>query len=312
MHHSGQSHQKHPSRILSIAIISLLIVVSLFVALKYLGSRYATQIIDQQIQQAGLTSLIHYQKISFNPLTLTPTMHLVSLGNQRAPWLRFSQVSLNFLPVIYPKLDLEFQLDANHPLANDTKQLMSRVGLTQLSGHGRFLSHPKMDNIDSTLTLHIDQMGDLFFNSNLDILNPEFSLHELRSDLFASMAMGQLSAMPIIYGDSIAFHSITLRFKDQGVIKRCWPAHHTLTNLNTNNAQNALLFFNTLADSLGLAPYHSVQNQHISGQLINFFANPNGLSFSMEPQHPLTLATLMQFVQRKSLYEKSGMTLSAR
>ncbi|WP_133012856.1 hypothetical protein [Marinomonas flavescens] len=301
--------QRNKIRRGAVSLLALLILlILLFSAAKYFGTRYATQVIDKQIHESGLAPLIHYKSISFNPLTLTPVMHSVSIGNKRYPWLRLTHIKFNYLPVIYPKLNVDFQFDDNKTsfIARDTRRLMTLMGIQQLTGQGHFLSAPKEGNIDSTLTLQVDQVGHLFFNSNIDILNQDVSLQEFRSDLLASMALGQLDAIPILYGDSIAFHKIALRFRDEGLIKRQWP------EFSAKSSHEALPYFKTLSAYLGLAPYHSIQNHHISTQVTTFLTKANTLSFSMAPKQPIKLKTLMQFVRNESLYENSDMSLSAR
>ncbi|MGO3455821.1 MAG: hypothetical protein ACTIMT_15220 [Marinomonadaceae bacterium] len=308
MHRTAQPNQKK-QRIMKItAICCLLLVGVVFFSLKYFGTRYATQMIDTQIQESGLTPLIHYKEISFDPLTLTPTLHAVSIGSKRAPWLRFTEVKFNALPVTYPKLDIEFQFDDSiQALARDTRHLMQLAGIKTLAGHGRFLSSPQGDNIDSTLTLDIQQVGQLFFTSNLDILDPDFSLHELRSDFLASLALGQLDAMPILYGESVALHNMAFRFQDNGLTRHVWSDSEKVINSEEN-----LLFLKALINNIGLAPYQSIQADHIAAQIQDFLTTPQRLSFSMMPKQAIKLATLMTLFQNKSLYRESEMNLAAR
>jgi hypothetical protein len=308
MHSTALPNQKKQRFMMITAIIGLLLVGAIFLALKYFGTRYAIQMIDDQIQESGLTPLIHYQKVSFDPLTLTPSLHSVSIGNKNAPWLRFSQIKFNSLPAIYPKLDIEFQFDSrSQPLARDTRRLMAIAGIKQLAGHGRFLSTPKGNNINSSLTLDISQVGKLLLTSNMDILDANFSLNELRSDFLASMALGQLDAMPILYGDSIALHNLAFRFQDNGLTRHIWPNAQ-----NTRNNKDTLAFLKTLINNTGLAPYESIQAEHIATQIQDFLTKPQRLSFSMMPKQAIKLATLMTLFQNKSLYRESEMNLAAR
>ena len=308
MHSTTQPSHRKQRIMMASAIIGLLLVCAIFFALKFLGTRYATQTISKQIQESGLTPLIHYKKITFDPLTLSPIMHSVAIGNQRHPWLRFSQIKFNALPVNYPQLDIEFQFDdSQQPLARETQHLLTMAGIKQLNGHGRFLSKPTGKNIDSTLTLDIQQIGELFFTTSLDILDPNFSLHELRSDFLASLALGQLDAMPILYGESVALHNMSFRFQDNGLTRYVWPNSEKSINREDN-----LLFLKALINKVGLAPHQSIQADHIATQVQNFLTTPQRLSFSMMPPHPIKLVTLMSFIQNKSLYQDSDMNLVAR
>ncbi|REG84985.1 hypothetical protein [Marinomonas pollencensis] len=296
-------HRKQRIMMIS-AIVGLLLVCIAFFALKYVGSRYTTQIITQQIEESGLTPLIHYKKITFDTLTLSPVMHSVSIGNQRYPWLRFSKITFNALPINYPQLDIEFQFDdSQQPLARDTQRLLAIAGVNQLTGHGRFLSKPNGNNIDSTLTLTMPHLGQLYLSTNLDILDADFSLHELRSDLLASLALGQLDAMPILYGESVALHKLALRFQDNGLTKQIWP--HSQSN-------EKRLLVKSIINSIGLAAYDSPQAEYLATQFENFLANPKQLSFSMLPKKAIKLSSLMKFSQEKSLYLKSDMALMAK
>lgn len=284
----------------------------LFVTVKELGTYYTKKIIDRRLQEAGLSAFIHYQTISFQPFTLTPSLESVTLGNERYPWLALKTLSMKWLPLTYPNLDVSFQFDPSKPLARDSHYLLSKLGIHALRGSGHFVSNKTDKQLTSKLTLDIQQVGTLHWMSKLDLLTDSVSLQEFRSDLLASMALGQMSAMPILYGDSIAFETVDVRFHDSGLVAHLFP-HPPSKQQGSSSEQVPITakLENTIA-TLGLAKTGSNASKYIADQLFTFWQQPNTLTITMTPKRAISLTDIMLLSQEKQLYDGAKITIKNR
>lgn len=293
-----------------IALSTVCCFLAVFLAVKALGTYYSKKIIDERLQHAGLGSLVHYKTLSFSPFTLTPTLESVTLGNEYYPWLAFRSISFKWLPLIYPDLQVDFQFDSHKSLARGSQQILSKLGIQTLKGSGLFTSNKIGKQLTSKLTLTIEQVGTLDWMSRLDLLTNTLSLQEFRSDLLASMALRQMSAMPIIYGDSIAFDKISIRFHDTGLMHHLFPLQKSPEQ--KRNQTNIIATLDKTIDELGLAKAGSHTSQRIVHQLLSFWHNPNTLTLVMAPSKALSLKEVMLLSQNKQLYDGAKLSMTTQ
>ncbi|SBS29934.1 hypothetical protein MSP8887_01193 [Marinomonas spartinae] len=295
-------------KMLRVALSILCCLLVVFLAAKELGTYYSKKIIDERLEHAGLRSFVHYKAISFSPFTLTPTLQSVSLGNEHYPWLAFRTISLKWLPLIYPDLRVSFQFDPHKSLARDSRRLLSKLGIDALKGSGLFTSNKIGRQLTSKLNLTIEQVGTLHWKSRLDLLTNTLSLQEFRSDLLASIALRQMSAMPIIYGDSVAFDKVSIRFHDTGLVHHLFPLQkHPAQKRNQMNITSTL---EKVVDEMGLAKAGSHTSQLIVHQLLSFWHHPETLTFVMAPSKALSLKEIMLLSQNKQLYAGAKLSVT--
>ncbi|WOD06239.1 hypothetical protein [Marinomonas sp. GJ51-6] len=304
-------------------LVSLFVVFSLTVlglyAIKYFGTQYTEEALQKQLDDTGLTPFVHYQTVHFNPFTLTPSIEEVSFGFENSPWLQFSRISLNSYPLTYPDLDVDFWIK-NSPAENlsyDTSRLMKVAGITTLLGKGSLSSKVNKDQVTSQFKLDIKDLGILSTSSHIRLLNNELSMHEIRTDLLASIAMGQPLGLFFIHGEALEISDLDIRYQDSGLVTRLIP--EAPKSQQEEKQLASLLKF--ISQSLGVAKANSVEADEIANALVDFLkpyqdpslntqANKKQLRLQMSPSKPLSLQELALMAHETRLYKDSNMRLT--
>lgn len=287
---------------------ALCVLVVIIYAIKHFGGQYAQQQIDARLKESGLSDFIHYENLHFNPLTLTPSLEQVSIGAQQAPWLRFARISFNHYPILQPDLDVDFWLEesTSAELSRDSGRIMRTLGLTTLLGKGHLSSTQQDDHLDTFLALDIKDLGRLIWDSQVQLSHPQESLSTLRTDLLASLALGQPEAMLILYGEHIGFDALTLRYQDNGLLEQLLPAAE-VAKYDDNSLQYLL---QAATDSLGLAPLGSPEAGQIADTLLAFIKQPERLTLTMSPNQTIDLKDITLLIGDKNLYQQANIQLS--
>ncbi len=301
--------KENSARIVFISFMLFGLVVLGLYGLKHFGTLYAKQKVQEQLQRAGLTPFVHYDTLHFNPFTLTPSLENVRFGNDdSAPWLKFSRISFNSYPLTYPNLDVEFWLEESQPsdLSDETAYWLYVAELDTLIGKGSIVSTVDGHNVTSDIELDIKDLGKLSTHSNLNLVGSEVSMSELRTDLLASIALGQPEAVLIIHGDQVEVDAFEMTYQDQGLIKD-WLQNPPST------PEEKYELFDTLrysSETFGLAYVDSQEADHIANVMLNFLISPQSLKIAMNPKEPINLSDLVLSMSNSRLYSLSNMTLS--
>lgn len=294
-----------------------LIVLGLY-AIKHLGTQYTEQALQKQLEASGLTPFVHYQGVHFNPFTLTPSIEEVSVGDKNTPWFEFSRISLNSYPLTYPDLDVNFWLKDSpiDSLSFDTKRLMKATGINTLLGKGSFASQVDEGHVTSRFTLDIKDLGILSTASQIQLLNNNLSMHEVRTDLLASIAMGQPLGLFFIHGDALEISDLDIQYQDSGLVTRL--VSDSLDTPQNENRLNALL--KVMSQGAGLATANSQEANDMAQTLVDFLrpsqstsadtTSKKQLRLKMSPPTPLNLQELALMAHETRLYKDSRMQLT--
>ncbi|MEO9656010.1 hypothetical protein [Marinomonas sp.] len=287
---------------------ALCVVVVLIYAVKHFGTQYAQEQIDVRLNESGLSAFVHYEDIHFNPLTLTPSLEQVTLGEKSAPWLRLARVSFNHYPLFQPDLDIDFWI-AESPtteLSRDSVRIMRTLGLETLLGKGHFSSTKKADQLASYLSLDIKDLGRIVWDSQIQLTKPNESINTMRTDLLASLALGQPEAMLILYGEHVAFEDVRIRYQENGMIEHLLPASE-MSNYSDNDLSYLI---QAASETLGLASIGSSEAQQIGETLLAFIKQPEHLTLTMKPNQAIDLKDITLLLGDKDLYQQANMQLS--
>ncbi len=298
---------------MSFFVLFSLIIIGIY-AIKHFGTQYAAEKIQQQLESSGLTPFVHYQGIHFNPFTLTPSLEDVSFGLESAPWLKFARISFNHYPIKYPSLDVDFWIKESSAssLSRDTSRWMRAVGIETLLGKGSFVSEIESNTSSeqftaaSNLVLNIKDVGRVSFSSQINLLDTNLSMTELRTDLLASVALGQPEAIFIIHGDNVEISNLDIRYQDAGMMKYLWP--NTPTKQTDKSALLSKLQISS--QDLGLAQAYSVESKHIADTVLAFLQSSTSLNLALSPSSPISLKEIALMAGDNNLYQASKMTLS--
>ncbi|MEO9275002.1 hypothetical protein ABFY09_09075 [Marinomonas sp. 5E14-1] len=309
---------KKVGMLMSLFVVFSLTVLGLY-AIKYFGTQYTEEILQKQLDDAGLTPFVHYQTVHFNPFTLTPSIEEVSFGFKNSPWLLFSRISLNSYPLTYPDLDVDFWIKNSLAgnLSYDTRRLMKAAGITTLLGKGSLSSKINEDHVTSEFKLDIKGLGILSTSSHIRLLNNELSMHEIRTDLLASIAMGQPLGLFFIHGEALEINDLDIRYQDAGLVT--WLIPEAPKSQQEEKQLASLL--KLLSQSLGFARANSVEADEIANALVGFLkpsqdpslntqANKKQLRLQMSPSKPLSLQELALMAHETRLYRDSNMRLT--
>ena len=264
------------------------------------GGNYANEKAQEKIAQAGLSSLVQYDSLYFNPFSLTPSLENVRVGPANAPWLTFARISFNSYPIKHPNLDIDFwiqQSDATK-LSRDTAALMHAAGIDTLLGKGHLSSEIENDNLTWSFHLDIKDVGKVTLSADIKLLDKTTLIRDLRADALASIAMGQPSALLSIYEDDIEIGSLTLQYEELGLVQHRFP-------ISSDDPANNL----GLAAALGLAQEGSAEATDIDNALRAFLIAPKNLTLSVQPAAPLRLRTLRDLAEQGTLYQDGQITL---
>ncbi|RBP80055.1 hypothetical protein EBI01_14120 [Marinomonas rhizomae] len=294
----------------AITYFILLSCVAIFVVylVQRFGAQYAEDKIKEQLDQSGLAPFVQYGSVHLDPFTLTPSLENVSFGNENAPWLRFARISFNSYPINYPDLDVDFWIQESpiDSLSRDTRRLMRAAGVDTLLGKGSFTSKVEGEKVSSQFKLDIKDIGKLNLFSNINVLDHNIAMSDLRSDVIASFALGQPEALPIIYGDVIELHSLKVEYEESGLIAHLLPK----SALSRDSNENQLNGLKYMSQALGLAPANSTEAEQIAETLLTFLKQPEKLNLTMSPPSAISLKELALLANEGTLYKDSKMTLS--
>ncbi|MBR7889137.1 hypothetical protein J9B83_09305 [Marinomonas sp. A79] len=285
-------------------------VVFLLFGIQHFGAKYAERAFLKQLEQSGLTPLVHYEKVHFDPFTLTPSFEQVRVGNPEAPWLHFARIAFNSYPLTHPNLDISFwvQESAIEEVSRDTGRLMRAAGIDTLLAKGTFSSQTEGQAVNTHFDLIIKDVGKVSLSSHINLLNDAINLPELRSDLLASIALGQPEAMLNLYGDDIELSSLSARYDEAGLVAHLLPAQ-PMSARATQAQKDAFAFGSQM---LGLAPANSPEAKHIATTLTDFLADPQTIRLAVTPDTAVSLTQLARYASEGRLYQTSQMNLSVQ
>ncbi len=271
------------------------------------GGNYANDKAQEKIAQAGLSGLVQYDSLYFNPFSLTPSLENVRVGPANAPWLTFARLSFNSYIIKHPNLDIDFWIQKSDAaeLSRDTAALMRAAGIDTLLGKGHLSSEIVNDKLTWAFHLDIKDVGKLTLSADITLLDKTTLIRDLRADALASIAMGQPSALLSIYEDDIEIGSLTLQYEELGLIQHRYPISPDAPDNNLAIASHTL----GLAAALGLAQEGSTEATDIDNALKAFLIAPKNLTLSVQPTAPLSLGTLRDLAEQGTLYQDGQITL---
>lgn len=274
-------------------------------AIQHFGTKYAQQKISDQLIQSGLVDLVQYESVNFDPFTFTPSIDNVSVGIESAPWLQFARITFNNFTLNYPDLDIDFWIkkSAASDLSRDTGRLIRAAGIETLIGKGSFTSVINGEQISSHFKLNIKDVGIMNVASEVNLLDHNIVMSEFRTDLLASLALGQPEAIFIIYGETLELRSLNIEYKDTGLISN-WPPE---LSRPTNNLRNIL---KSNSQALGLTTENAPNAEQIADTIIGFLQKPNQLRLTLLPPSPINLKELTLLSGDNNLYKGSNMRIS--
>ncbi|ETX10119.1 hypothetical protein MUS1_04145 [Marinomonas ushuaiensis DSM 15871] len=274
-------------------------------AIQHFGTKYAEKKINAQLAQSGLVDLIHYESVNFDPFTLTPSIDNVSVGIESAPWLRFARITFNSFSLNYPDLDIDFWIKQSSAsdLSRDTGRLMRAAGIETLIGKGSFTSAIDGEAISSHFKLNVKDIGIISVSSEVNLLDHNIVMSEFRTDLLASLALGQPEAIFIIYGETLELRSLNINYTDTGLITPQLPQ-----SADAKNTLRSML--KSRSESLGLTTKNSLEANQITDSIIGFLQEPNQINLSLLPPSPINLKALALLFGDKNLYKGSNMRIS--
>ena len=282
------------------------------------GGHYANEKAQEKIAQAGLSGLVQYDSLYFNPFSLTPSLENVRVGPANAPWLTFARLSFNSYIIKHPNLDIDFWIQKSEAaeLSRDTAALMRAAGIDTLLGKGHLSSEIENDKLTWAFHLDIKDVGKLTLSADITLLDKTTLIRDLRADALASIAMGQPSALLSIYEDDIEIGSLTLQYEELGLVQHRYPISpdnpDDPANDLTNYLNNSLAIANHtlgLAAALGLAQEGSTEATDIDNALKAFLIAPKNLTLSVQPAAPLSLRALRNLAEQGTLYQDGQITL---
>lgn len=297
---------KYPKILVGLIILSVLAVL-FTIPLKFFGTRYLENQLQQQLTQAGLMGLVHYSKLNLDLFSLTVSLNDVSLGRENAPWIRLHDIHFKHILLNYPDLDINFTLENSDQktLSRKTRLYMALAGINVLQGQGYIKSKIKGDELDSNIQLQLNQSGTLQLASRLSINTTGVTLETLRSDLLASLALGQPEAMVFLYGDNLRLKSLKLQYQEEGLVQR----YMTSFGLNKGTRDYLVSTIDSGVSSLGLAPWQSPAAKEIANTLTDFLLSPNRLQIALLPPSYVTLNELSAFLTNKTFYSNTNMKI---
>ena len=275
------------------------------------GGHYANEKAQEKIAQAGLSGLVQYDSLYFNPFSLTPSLENVRVGPADAPWLTFARISFNSYPIKHPNLDIDFWIQKSDAteLSRDTAALMRAAGIDTLLGKGHLSSEIENDKLTWAFHLDIKDVGKLTLSADITLLDKTTLISDLRADALASIAMGQPSALLSIYEDDIEIGSLTLQYEELGLVQHRYsvssddPANYLANSLSNTSHTSGL------AAALGLAQEGSTEATDIDNALKAFLIAPKNLTLSVQPAAPLSLRALRNLAKQGTLYQDGQITL---
>ena len=271
------------------------------------GGHYANEKAQEKIAQAGLSGLVQYDSLYFNPFSLTPSLENVRVGPANAPWLTFARLSFNSYIIKHPNLDIDFWIQKSDAaeLSRDTAALMRAAGIDTLLGKGHLSSEIENDKLTWAFHLDIKDVGKLTLSADITLLDKTTLIRDLRADALASIAMGQPSALLSIYEDDIEIGSLTLQYEELGLVQHRYPISPDDPDNNLAIASHTL----GLAAALGLAQEGSTEATDIDNALKAFLIAPKNLTLSVQPAAPLSLRALRNLAEQGTLYQDGQITL---
>lgn len=288
-----------------VALFILIACIAIFVLylVQKFGSNYAEEKIQQRIQNAGLTQLIQYERLHLDPFTLTPSLENVRIGPASAPWLYLARISFNSYLFKQPNLDVDFWIKETpvNQLDASSASLFRQVGLQTLLGKGHFRSQVEGDKVTTQLHLDIKDVGKWNITSDSLVDQSPLNLMELRTDLLASIALGQPEAVLIIYGDKLKLAQARLDFDNLGLYQ------HLLQTWQAPDM--AILSLQNQISQLGLAPANSVAALEMARSLYSLIERDQNLSLQLQPAEPISLKKLVLFAGEDDLAESANMTI---
>ncbi|GAB3479995.1 hypothetical protein [Marinomonas epiphytica] len=284
------------------------VLVLVMYALKHYGTQYTRDKINEQLNQTGLSPFVHFENVHFNPLTFTPSLENVQLGQKDRPWLTLARITFHQYPFIQPDLDVDFwiaQSSAEH-LAIESQIVMQTLGIDTLLGKGSWQSHTGQNGVtQSEFYLDIKDAGKLNLKSKWLYQAPTASLQTLRTDLLASLALGQPEAMLLLYGDSLLLEQANLNYQDAGSLKHMIPSE-----IHQQMSDDELLFLlRHLAASTGLATVPSHEAKEISEKVLPFIRQLDQLTINLTPKQTMSVKELSLSFYEQSLYKDSSMSI---
>ncbi|BFM50719.1 hypothetical protein [Marinomonas sp. THO17] len=284
-------------------VLACIAIFVLYLVQKF-GSNYAEEKIQQRIRNAGLTHLIHYERLHLDPFTLTPSLEEVRIGPASAPWFYLARISFNSYLFKKPNLDVNFWIKETpvNQLAASSASLLRHAGLQTLLGKGHFRSQVDGDEVTSQLHLDIKDLGKWNLTSDSLVDQSPLNLTEVRTDLLASIALGQPEAVLIIYGDKLKLEEAQLSFDNAGLYQHLLQAWQT--------PDLALLSLQNHIAQWGLAPANSRTARQMAQGLYQLIEQDQSLAVTLQPADPISLKEWVLLTGEKGVAESTNMAIS--
>ncbi|MDB4837516.1 hypothetical protein OAH87_03515 [Marinomonas sp.] len=299
-HSTDQTQYKVGTLFIKILMVFCVLVLAIYFA-KHFGTQYAEKKVQEQLDRSGLAPFVDYKTLHFNPFEIAVSLEDVSAGLASAPWLTFSRITLNYHPTQPSHIDIDFWIkqSAAAELSTETQLWMRKAGIDTLLGKGSFSSLQQGESVTSELTIIIKDVGEIIGSSDIKLFDQNISMMELRTDMLASMAMGQPEGVFIIHGDAVQIQSARLAYTDMGLAKHVFP----------QQPDNRVIY--GIIEKLGLAHQYSAEAEHIAKTVSHFFQSQNKtLITEVSPSPPITLKDATLLISDKLLYKKTGMSIS--
>ena len=294
------------AKAVSFLILAACVVIFALYLIQKFGAEYAEEKIQQRITTAGLQTLIKYDSVHLDPFTLTPSLENVRFGPNSAPWLNFARISFNSYLFKQPNLDVDFWIKETpvNQLSRETATLFRQAGLKHVLGKGSFQSTLDGDTLESHLHLDIKDAGKLNVISHTELSKQDLSLVDLRTDLLASVALGQPEAILYLYGERLNIEQLSVSYQDTGL------AEHLFNDWSQHSNEWRMLKLSQIVDQLKLAPEDSLDALNLARTLDQYLLEPATLSLTFSPNTAMNLKQLALIAEQKMLAQQAKLKVT--
>ncbi len=294
------------AKAVSFLILAACVAIFALYLIQKFGAEYAEEKIQQRITAAGLKAFIEYDSVHLDPFTLTPSLENVRFGPKSAPWLNFARISFNSYLFKQPNLDVDFWIKDTPVdlLSRDTAAWFRQAGLEQVLGKGSFQSTLDGDILQSHLNLDIKDAGKLDLISHTQLATQDLSLVDLRTDLLASVALGQPEAVLYLYGEQLSIDQLSVTYQDTGL------AQHLSGDWPQRLREWRIAKLEHLMDQLKLAPQGTSNALALARTLDQYLLNPTQVSLTFSPNEAMNLKQLALIAEQKMLARQAKLKVT--
>lgn len=283
-----------------------------FIGTSVYGQYKTEENVERLLNNNSLNEMVHYDSVSFNPLTFTPSLNDVVVDLDSRTQIKFETISVH--NYAFDKQTKQADIDVSYRLkevpVSDAPITVKKalvvptmLGLSTFASQGRISLNADGEELLLALSVAVSEIASVEFNLSAEYDLGDVNLNQNLGNVWLTVMLGGSSILEKVFIESINFE-----LHDEGLLPEIASEIKKEEGYKPLKQSDEMI---QLVDMIGLAKLNSSDAKEIASEMDDFISSPSELNISVNPDSPVSFDQIKEAVRSKQAYERLGMKISS-